>query len=79
MEAGVQMQITPSLKRTEIYRKKKLEDETTGGLISPVLIQYHFDGKPQAIDVLPHGNSKNSIPIHTSDKSLLEKSSSANI
>ena len=63
----------PQLKRTEIYRKKKLEDGTTGGLISPVLIQYHFDGKPQAIDVLPHGNSKNSIPFHPSDKSLLEK------
>lgn len=54
------------LKKTEIYRR-----DTEGKLLSPVFVQYCFDGAPTTVSVLPHGNSKGTLPFYPSDCSLL--------
>lgn len=39
------------------------------------MIHYYFQGKPHAINVLPHGNSKTGLPFHPTEKSVLIKMS----
>lgn len=63
----------PDLTRLEIYRREKLPDGKVGKLLSPVFIQYKFDGVPKDFDILPHGNSRTQLPFHPADKSLLNK------
>lgn len=61
-----------TLKRTEIFRR-----DLNGKLLSPIFIQYHFEGEPQNVSVLPHGNSKSGLSYHPTDKSLLEQINSS--
>lgn len=63
----------PSLKRIEIYRRARNEDGSVGELLSPMLIQYCFQGAIKQVNVQPHGNSQGKLPFHPSDRSLLRE------
>lgn len=62
-----------SLNKTEIFRRARKSDGSVGELISPILIQYSFQGPVKDVQVKPHGNSQNSLAFYPSNRSLLRQ------
>ena len=60
-----------NLRRTEIYRRKKNSDGTPGDVISPLFMQYLFEGPPQSFDIAPHENATSELPFFPADRTLL--------
>ena len=64
----------PQLRKTEIFRRQRLEDGSVGALVSPIMLTYTYSGPiPEAIQYKPHGNSKTQLPFQPATHQLLNR------